>query len=283
MNRNENWGSSMLDQIKGAGRRRGTWAGAFALAGILAVASSAARGADEYVERRGEEYHKDYILGAPDDASEAWLLSNGGRIYDKWWVTLDTAEPRVTHPSYPKEGKQKGAATWRCKECHGWDYKGAAGKYGKGSHFTGIKGVMGMAGQDAETIHKILMNDTHQFTEAMIPHDAMRRVSLFISRGLHNADDYIDKETGKVKGDAEKGAALFQNSCAACHGFKGTALDWGEEGEPAYVGTEANGNPWEILHKIINGHPGVEMIALRPFGIEDAVDVLTYAQGLPTK
>jgi thiosulfate dehydrogenase len=32
-------------------------------------------------------------------------------------------EPQGTHPSYPKAGKKTGAGTWRCKECHGWDYE----------------------------------------------------------------------------------------------------------------------------------------------------------------
>src|SRR5680860_1572250 len=39
---------------------------------------------------------------------------------------------------------RSGADTWRCKECHGWDYQGAEGAYGSGSsHFTGLPGVFG--------------------------------------------------------------------------------------------------------------------------------------------
>ena len=38
-----------------------------------------------------------------------------------------------------------GADTWRCKECHGWDYAGKDGAYGSGDHRTGIVGVLGTA------------------------------------------------------------------------------------------------------------------------------------------
>ncbi|MDH3667640.1 MAG: cytochrome c, partial [Paracoccaceae bacterium] len=86
-----------------------------------------------------------------------------------------------------------------------------------------------------------------------------------------------------VNGDPEKGKPIFQNVCAACHGFDGKALDWGDPGDPGFVGTEAQGNPWETLHKIRAGHPGVEMPALMAFPIQDLVDLLSYSQTLPAK
>jgi mono/diheme cytochrome c family protein len=79
------------------------------------------------------------------------------------------------------------------------------------------------------------------------------------------------------------GKAIFQNVCAACHGFDGKAINWGSEEKPKYVGTEAQSNPWEVLHKIRAGHPGVEMPALMAFPIQDAVNVLKYAAGAASK
>ena len=61
---------------------------------------------------------------------------------------IEGDEPKGTHPAYPKAGKQKDSTTWRCKECHGWDYKGLDGAYAKGSHFSGTKGVRGVADID---------------------------------------------------------------------------------------------------------------------------------------
>jgi hypothetical protein len=38
-----------------------------------------------------------------------------------------------------------------------------------------------------------------------------------------------------------------------------------------------------VLHKARAGHPGVEMPALMPFPIQDALNVLKYTQTLPAK
>ena len=95
------------------------------------------------------------------DPSEAYTLSRGAQLYDKWWVPLKAPEPTQTHPAYPAAGKKSGKNTWRCKECHGWDYKGAAGAYSKGSHFSGIIGVSGMAGADPAAIADLLRADQH--------------------------------------------------------------------------------------------------------------------------
>jgi thiosulfate dehydrogenase len=47
----------------------------------------------------------------------------GGRLYDEWWVNTDLTKPSGTHPAYPANGKKKGAATWRCKECGASGYE----------------------------------------------------------------------------------------------------------------------------------------------------------------
>jgi thiosulfate dehydrogenase len=90
-------------------------------------------------------------------------------------------------------------------------------------------------------------------------------------------------DEGEVSGDPNHGKAIFQNVCAACHGYNGTAINWGDDDEPAYVGTESNSNPWEVFFKIRHGHPGVEMIALSAFSHQDAADVLAYSKTLPQK
>lgn len=230
-----------------------------------------------------EAYHRDYIYGAPAAPTEAWTLVSGGRFYDNWMSALEVNAPAGTHPAYPSTGRQSGASTWRCKECHGWDYRGAAGKYGSGSHATGIAGIDGMVGADPDAIVRILRGSTHGFTESILPADAAERLARFVSAGQHDTNAYIDFDSGEVRGDPGRGASVFQTVCAACHGFEGRALNWGSSEEPGYVGTEAQANPWEVLHKIRNGHPGVEMISLRAFDIQIAVDVLAYARTLPAK
>ena len=236
-----------------------------------------------FASERDEQYHRDYISGVPVDPSEAWTLASGARMYDNWYNALGVDAPKTTHPAWPASNtKKSGAVTWRCKSCHGWDYSGKDGAYGKGSYKTGITGIRAYAGKGEDAIHQILMDKTHGYTHDMIPLDAMLRLSAFVGKGQIAVADYI-KPDKTVLGDTEKGKAVFQNVCAACHGFDGKALNWGDANKPAYIGTEAQGNPWEILHKIRAGHPGVEMPAMMAFPTQTQVDVLSYAKTLPAK
>ena len=224
----------------------------------------------------------DFIHGEPEYPSEAWVLAAGGRIYDNWWAALDKEAPEGTHPSYPATGSQTGAATWRCKECHGWDYRGADGIYGKGSHYTGIPGIDGSVGLPVLRIMAVLRNDVHQYTEEMINDVELERVASFVSRGQVDMRKFIDTDTREMtNGDVNRGRAIFQTVCAACHGFDGRLLDWGSGDEHNYIGTEASALPDEVFHKIYSSHPGAPMINLRAFPLQDVVDVLAYSATLP--
>ena len=231
-----------------------------------------------------------FLHGAPADPTDSWAISAGGRMYDNWWEALGRAKPKATHGAYPSTGKTPGPDSWRCKECHGWDYKGRDGKYAQGSHATGIKGISDAQGHDPEKIAALLRAQPHAYTTAMIRDDEMMRLSAFVSRGQIDVDKHIDAATGdaKLTGQSpeifqERGRGIFQSTCAACHGFDGRRLNFGTATKPAFVGTEARENPWEVMHKITNGHPGSEMINLRVFGLEEVSTVLAYARSLPTK
>ncbi|MCP4248432.1 MAG: hypothetical protein GY778_15400, partial [bacterium] len=83
----------------------------------------------------------------------------GGLLWDKWWVVNGAPAPGTDHPLWARQvtNTRTGSTTWRCKECHGWDYKGAAGAYGSGSHYTGFGGVFGSA-MTAEQMFDLLKN-----------------------------------------------------------------------------------------------------------------------------
>ena len=82
--------------------------------------------------------------GALADEMEASLM-RGGLLYDKWYKVVGERAPGEKHPLYPADGKyaSKNSSNWRCKECHGWDYRGKDGAYAEGKHYTGIKGICG--------------------------------------------------------------------------------------------------------------------------------------------
>ncbi len=226
---------------------------------------------------------RDYVYGVPPSPTLTWMLASGGRLYDKWYAALRVPAPRETHPRWPASNTAlSGAETWRCKNCHGWDYRGRDGQYARGKHRTGIRGIRRAIGWDPRKIVAILGDANHRYTNVIIPPDAKYRVALFVSKGQHNTNRYIRRD-GSVRGSRQRGKAIFQNLCAICHGFDGKKINFGTPEEPIYVGTYAKRNPWEVLHKIRNGFPGKTMVALRAFRMRNAVDVLSYAQTLPTK
>lgn len=255
------------------------------LVGLMAGLSASMSFADEeeHDYSHGEDA-QEFVHGSPETISEPWLLAAGGRIYDNWADALDRELPEDTHPAYPASSEQSGSGTWRCKECHGWDYRGATGIYSSGSHFTGIKGIDGAIGMPEPAIAALLRSPVHGFTPEMISDDEMARITAFVTRGQVDVSKYVDLSTRTViAGDVTAGRGVFQTVCAACHGFDGKRLDWGEGDEHAYVGTEAVDVPDEVLHKILSAHPGVEMVNLRAFGADTAVNVLAYLATLPVK
>jgi len=244
------------------------------LAAVFLATLSQAMAQDD--EQESGEY-----AGHSHDPTNIWAVARGGQLYDNWMSVIEGEAPEGSHPAYPADGKKSGASTWRCKECHGWDYMGAAGAYASGSHHTGIKGVRGMAGMDPEEIHEIIMDDTHALTEDIMPHSAMEKLALFLSKGQIDMDRYIDRESKVARGSPRRGAAMYQTICSVCHGFDGKDINFKSEAKPEYVGTVCAKNPWEALHKIRFGQPGVGMVAMIALDIEDQVDLLAYCQTLP--
>jgi len=257
--------------------------GAAACAAVLTLLAGAASASDDIYDYDSDDEPGDFAYGSPSVPSEAWTLAAGGRIYDKWWAALDRPEPvYFTHPAYPADGSKSGADTWRCVTCHGWDYKGATGIFRSGDDYTGIKGIDGAAGRDEGEIVALLRAPLHGYTREMIDDDAMARLAAFVARGQIDMSKYVDLATREIiAGDIDRGRAVFQTNCAACHGFDGRQLNWGGPGEDAFIGTEAASLPDEVMNKMLNAHPGVWMINLRAFGPDLAADVLRYASTLP--
>jgi thiosulfate dehydrogenase len=212
-------------------------------------------------------------------------IVRGGLVYDKWWEAADGAsEPTEDNPlwSLQSTNTRSGADTWRCKECHGWDYKGIDGAYASGSHKTGFAGVYdaGMTAKAADILEIMKGGDSagHDFSTVM-GDEALQDVANFLTEGLIDDAKYINYSTkGVIGADLTNGKKLYDGACAACHGADGWMIDFGDEG----VGDLANGNPWETLHKIRFGHPGTAMPSSIKNGwsTEDAADVLGYAQTL---
>lgn len=220
---------------------------------------------------------------AADERSQVWEIARGGQLYDNWYAVLARTPPADTHPSYPSQGKQTGSDTWRCKECHGWDYRGDKGAYGEGSHYTGIAGIRDLVGTDPNGIVENLRDESHGYTQEMIPDSELRQLALFVSLGQSDMDLYVDRAPKQSRGNPQRGAALYQTICTVCHGFDGKSINFADEDKPEFVGTIAHDNPWEFIHKARFGQPAVPMISLIALPMEDIADLLAYAQTLPTE
>ena len=204
-------------------------------------------------------------------------VARGGRLYDRWFGENKAAKPTADHPAYPKGGKYGKDASWRCKECHGWDYRGKDGAYAKGARATGIVGLSGAAGKDPAAIVAVLKDKTHAFTDKMLSAKDMEDLALFVSKGQVEMAKYIDVASNKAKGSAVKGEVYFNTLCAGCHGMDGKKI---KDAPP--LGSLA-GNPWELLHKTLNGQPGEAMPAMRALDPQISADLVTYIQTLPAK
>ena len=208
-------------------------------------------------------------------------VAAGGLLYDKWYSVLEITTDG-THPAYPAEGRKKEASTWRCKECHGWDYMGKDGTYSKGSHYTGIRGIRGYEAKTPDELVSVLNDNTHAIGAA-ISEESYEALSFFVAYGQVDMDAYIDRSTKKAAGDLQNGAIIYSSTCARCHGEDGRNLNFKTAEKPQYLGTLSNKNPWETLHKIRFGQPSSQMPNMLFLDIEEQIDVLSYCQTLPVK
>ena len=192
----------------------------------------------------------------------------GGLLYDKWWQVIRAPEPTGDHPLYPPAGTKSGSTTFRCKECHGWDYKGVDGAYGPGSsHFTGIPGVLGstMSTQELFDVIKNAPGTTpngHDFGNIGLSDSDIQDLVDLLQNELLDTDLYISPSTIFV-GDEDQGEwdYDFFGGCRVCHGGDGTNLNFGTPEDPVWVGTIASENPWEFIHKVRFGQPGTAMMS----------------------
>ncbi|NOZ00161.1 MAG: hypothetical protein GXP40_13325 [Chloroflexi bacterium] len=213
----------------------------------------------------------------------------GGQLYDRWYAVLNVEPPAGDMPIWARQttNTRSGEDTWRCSECHGWDYKGHEGAYSSGSHYTGFPNVMRAA--DGLTTDEIVghlqgqKDPAHDFSEYMDA-TSMRQLAVFLKEGLIDDAQYIDSASLRViGGNLDHGKALFEQRCTECHGEDGKKIIFRSEGVDEYLGSVANRDPWRFLHRTRFGVAGTEMPVGYTFGWtpSDGRDVLKYAQTLP--
>ena len=220
---------------------------------------------------------------SPDD------MIRGAILYDRWYAALGQQAPEGDMPIWDRQStnSRSGPDTWRCVECHGWDYKGSQGAYNSGSHFTGFPNIRALVPnlpeQEIVDHLKGSKDPAHDFSSYM-DDASLGRLALFLKIGLIDDDQYIDDVSLKViGGDQERGKALYEQVCANCHGMDGKLIVFRTEGVDEDLGSVANRDPWRFLHRTRFGVAGVDMPVGAKLGwsAEDGRDVLAYVQTLP--
>ncbi len=216
------------------------------------------------------------ISGSAMSAEMESSYARGGKLYDKWYKVIKADKPTESHQLYPADRKyaEKPGANWRCKECHGWDYLGKDGAYASGKHSSGIVGINGMAGGDPAAVIAVLKSDAHGFASLLSDGD-LADLANFVTGGQIDMDPYIDRATKAPKGDGAKGEVYYNTICAGCHGLDGLLP---KDMKP--FGKQM-GNPWEVMHKILNGQPGEAMPALRALDRQIIADIMAHMTTMP--
>lgn len=225
------------------------------------------------------------MVGCPPTTPEDFLSADvvkGGGMYDKWWVAASATEPTVEHPFWSTQSTntRTGSTTWRCKECHGWDYKGADGAYDTdNSHFTGFTGIFATTLSPQQVFDELKTG--HSFGGMTNLTDAdLWDLTKFVKEGQLDIDDILD-DAGVFIGASEDGDPLYAANCSGCHGADG--LSEVTPGFDAFPGFLSNENPWEFQHKVRFGQPGTGMPALLNLITQQEVANLSaFAQTLPT-
>lgn len=237
------------------------------------------------------------VVAPPTEDPEEFTNANvvrGGLLYDAWWSAAGLSQPTGDHPLWASRpdttsNTRTGTDTWRCKECHGWDYKGVNGAYGTGSHRTGVMGILGTAKSAQEVFD--LIKGQHGFGNTGLTDSDIWDLTKFVKQGVLNTDDLIDASTKTFRGTAATGQTLYTASfsgniaCSACHGSNGQQINFANDPDKEFVGTIAASNPWEFQHKVRFGQPGSSMPSLLSAGgtSQNVADLGAYCQSLPTE
>lgn len=211
----------------------------------------------------------------------------GGLLYDNWIGALGAETPAEDQPLWATQttNTRTGASTWRCRECHGFDYLGVDGDYGAGSHLTGFKGVADAAKMAPTEVLAWLdgtKNPDHDFSGVM-DKQALTDIALFLTQEQRDMTIYINADKTSV-GNADGGKQLYQDTCSDCHGPQGNGFNFGSDASPNYINGVATSNPWMFIHRVRFGQPGEpDMPSAIDNGWtdEELANVLAYAQTLP--
>jgi mono/diheme cytochrome c family protein len=230
-------------------------------------------------------------------------LTRGARLFDNWMGELGVT-PTTINPGYllTKGTSKSVTATWRCNECHGWDYLGVDGAYKTGSHFTGVQGLLVAQPDAPEEIFGFIQNGSE--AKGMIAfgaHESFTDEDIwdlvkFIKEGMVDLSGKIDFATGlTITGDVARGKELYEKglpgtnsfqTCLYCHGPDGRKVNFHTAPQAPEGLRNVADSPFQFVHHVRFGKAGGVLMPPyhdRGWTVDNAVDVLAYSLTLPAK
>ena len=137
--------------------------------------------------------------------------ARGGRAHLRQLVGIAGSQAARKHTSRPSEepGGASGANTWRCVECHGWDYNGKDDHTAAASGIPGIRGIR-RAGRDVNRIMALLRGRAHSYKDDMIT-TRNCGASRSLSAGPGQCRSSDRPENREPKGDPARGAGCLDH------------------------------------------------------------------------
>lgn len=217
-----------------------------------------------------------------ENVGEVFVLSIGGKLYDNLFVMTGIDPPKKNNPNFPDYVSSQSLGTWRCVACHGWDYGGADGERGATGKSMAFRSLKSMAGLDPKVIADKIKAAPHNYAPEVMPDYVADILGLFLSVGQYDRSALLH-ENGRSKGAAEPGQAIFEGACSNCHQLDGRAYLRGESGDKSSLGWLSRNRPEQVLHKVLNGFPGTDMLAMRFLPNQQVMDLMAYMQTLDEK
>jgi thiosulfate dehydrogenase len=212
----------------------------------------------------------------------------GGQLYAGWDKVIGMEKLPEPQPLWPGSSNNQfpNRYTWRCSNCHGWDYLGSDGNSLIGLlKAQGYPGLLSLMSDPPEEIILWLdgtNNSEHDFSTYLSEED-LSDLSAFISTGLVSPELIADPGTYKVQGTLKVGLNVFQQYCLSCHGNEGEKINFGSTSTPGFMGDLAQINPWRISHIVRFGHTSTNVppASKVELSFSQQIDLLAYLQTLP--